>query len=453
MLKKHLLSTLFVVAATLPSCAARQPGAPIRPGFNMFSKEQDIQLGQEAAQQVRQKYQVVQNRDLQDYVSRIGQRLAAQPQADKYPYSFTVVNDKTINAFALPGGPAFVHSGLIAAADNEAQVAGVLAHEIAHVALRHATNQASKANLIQLPAMLAGAVAGNGSIMGQLAQLGIGLGANSILLKYSRDAESQADALGAHMMSGAGYNPIEMARFFEKLEAEGGSRGPQFLSDHPNPGNRMKAIEAEIRAMPQRSYDTERTGDFSHIKSLVSGLPAPRSSQNYRGSAEAPSGRPSGGMKELRSQKFSLAYPDNWQAFGDSNSSMVTIAPREGLVQTQNGGGAIGYGAIVSYYFPESNRMDLRAATEELIHHMHASNPSMQVSSRNPRRIRVDNSEGLVTTLESSSPYNGQVETDALVTVARPEGLFYMVFIAPQANFRDLQGVFDQMLRSIRFSR
>ena len=105
--------------------------------------------------------------------------------ADEYPYSFKVVNDQSINAFALPGGPTFVNTGLIAAADNEAQLAGVMAHEISHVALRHGTNQASKANLIQLPAMLAGAVVGNGSMLGQLAQLGIGLGANSVLLKYS----------------------------------------------------------------------------------------------------------------------------------------------------------------------------------------------------------------------------------------------------------------------------
>ena len=130
----------------------------------------------------------------------------------------------------------------------------MMAHEISHVALRHGTNQASKANLIQLPAMLAGAVVGNGSMLGQLAQLGIGLGANSVLLKYSRDAETHADMLGARMMAKAGYNPIEMARFFEKLEAQGGSSGPQFLSSHPNPGNRMRAIQEEIQYMPRANY-------------------------------------------------------------------------------------------------------------------------------------------------------------------------------------------------------
>jgi predicted Zn-dependent protease len=157
---------------------------------------------------------VVRDGQLQNYVERIGRKLLATGVAGDYPYAFKLVNDPSINAFALPGGPTFVNTGLLRAVDNEAQLAGVMAHEISHVALRHGTNQASKANLIQLPAMLAGAVVGNGSMLGQLAQLGIGLGANSVLLKYSRNAESDADILGARMMAKAGYNPIEMARFF-----------------------------------------------------------------------------------------------------------------------------------------------------------------------------------------------------------------------------------------------
>jgi len=208
----------------------------------MFSRQQDIQLGQEAAQQVRQKSQVVQNQFLQDYVNQVGQRLANTPEArqSEFPFTFTVINDPSVNAFALPGGPMFIHTDLLKDVDNEAQLAGVMGHEMSHVILRHGTNQASKANLIQIPAMLATMVAGP-SMLGQLAAAGVGPGANSVLLKFSRTDESQADALGAQIMSEAGYNPIEMARFFQKLEASGGSRGPQFLSDHPNPGNRDKA--------------------------------------------------------------------------------------------------------------------------------------------------------------------------------------------------------------------
>src|SRR4029450_8741245 len=141
------------------------------------------------------------------------------------------------------------------------------------VALRHGTNQASKANLLQLPAMLAGVMAGgNGSMLGQLAQLGIGLGFNSVLLKYSRNAERDADILGARMMARAGYNPIEMARFFEKLAAQGGREGPEFFSDHPDPGNRMRTIQEEIRYMPQRNYNAD-SGELRQIQSRLGALP------------------------------------------------------------------------------------------------------------------------------------------------------------------------------------
>jgi beta-barrel assembly-enhancing protease len=443
--------SLFIAAVTL-SVPALATHKDLKPGWNLFSKEQDVQLGREAAAQVEQQMPVVRDQELNAYVQRIGQRLASQPQADKYPYSFKVVADKGINAFALPGGPTFVNTGLIAAADNEAQLAGVMAHEIAHVALRHGTNQASKANLIQLPAMLAGAVlGGSGSMLGQLAQLGIGIGANSVLLKYSRDAERQADLLGAQMMAQAGYNPIEMARFFEKLQAQGGSGGPEWFSSHPNPGNRMQAIQEEIRTLPQRNYSN---GDVSQLKNIQARLGSVRGDTRAadRISGDPSGARPSGRLRELQTEAYTMAYPDNWEAFGERGASSVTLAPRQGIVQTRNGGAAIGYGAIVNLYQPRDNdRINLEHHTHDLINQLQASNPNMREEGRS-RRIRVDGQNALVTTLSSDSPFRGD-EVDMLVTVARPEGLFYIVFIAPASEYPRAQATFDEMLRSVRFNR
>jgi beta-barrel assembly-enhancing protease len=269
--RKATATLAFFVFTVLPGLAQLPQ---FRPGFNLFSKEQDVQLGKEAAGEIEKRVEVVDIKDLTAYIAEIANKLAAQPQADKYPYTFKVVNDRSINAFALPGGTAFVHTGLIAAVDNESQLACVLAHEIVHVALRHGTNQATKANLIQLPALLASKSVGTG-MLGQLSQVGIELGANSVLLKFSRTAETQADLLGAQIAAEAGYNPSEMARFFEKLEAAGVDRGPQFLADHPNPGNRIKAIQDMIQYLPQKRYDAE-TGQLARMKSLVAGLPAPK---------------------------------------------------------------------------------------------------------------------------------------------------------------------------------
>jgi predicted Zn-dependent protease len=273
MRKQRVLTTAVILV--LAASAVAQAPRKLKPGFNLFTKDQDVQLGKEAAAQVEQQMAVVRDAELTNYVRRIGDKLAAAPEAGGYPYTFKVVADKSINAFALPGGPAFVHTGLLTAAENEAQVAGVLAHEISHVALRHGTNQASKAGLLQLGASLAGGVVGNGSLLGQLSQAGIGLGANSVLLKFSRSAEQDADLLGTRIMARAGYNPIEMARFFEKLEAEGGARGPQFFSDHPNPGNRVKAVEAEIRLLQKGRYTTGDAAEFARMQRRAAAVPAP----------------------------------------------------------------------------------------------------------------------------------------------------------------------------------
>jgi len=222
--------------------------------------------------------QMVKDPFLNDYVNRVGRKLANTPEAraSGFPFTFEVVADPSINAFALPGGPMFINTGLLKAVDNEAELAGVMGHEMSHVILRHGTNQASKAQAIQLPLMLGSRVAG-GSMLGRLGQLGIGLGANSVLLKFSRTAESQADLTGSHLMAESGYNPMAMARFFEKLSSQGGSRGLQFFSDHPNPGNRERAIEEEADKLPRRNYGYE-TGEFGRMKQVVSGVhePPPR---------------------------------------------------------------------------------------------------------------------------------------------------------------------------------
>jgi beta-barrel assembly-enhancing protease len=444
---QHSFALILVLAASAFAAGPRE----VKPGWNLFSKQQDVELGRAAAAQVERQMPVVRDAQLQSYVESIGRRLVGTGLADEYPYSFKVINDQSINAFALPGGPTYVHTGLIRAADNEAQLAGVIAHEISHVALRHGTNQASKANLIQLPAMLAGAVVGNNSMLGQLAQLGIGLGANSVLLKYSRDAERDADILGARMLAKAGYNPVEMARFFEKLEAQGGSRGPEFLASHPNPGNRMKTIQEEIQYLPRQNYTQGAGSELQKIQSKIGGLPA---AQKPTGASTGVVGdgdpRPSGNLRQYRNSAYAFSHPDNWEAFGDNQSAVVTVAPRSGLVQDSRGSVAVGYGVMASFSTPNSDGRNLAQNTSDLIGQLRQSNPAMQTGGRQ-QKTKVGGSDALVTTLYNQSPLGGR-EIDMLVTVERPEGLFYMVFIGPEKEFKQLQPVYEKMLSSVRFN-
>jgi predicted Zn-dependent protease len=240
----------------------------LRPGFNLFSPQQDVQLGQEAKAQVEKQQQILHDDRVTGYLTQLGQRLAQSPRAGTFPFSFEVVKDKNINAFALPGGPVFVNTATFAAAQNEAQLAGVLAHEMSHVALRHGTHEASKGQAIQLVAGLAGSATGGG-MLGTLARAGIGLGANSVLLHYSRDAESQADYNGALVMADAGYDPVQMANFFRLLETNNSEgRVAQFLSDHPTPGNRVQAVQQEVQSMPPRNYMTD-SPQFQNIRAIV----------------------------------------------------------------------------------------------------------------------------------------------------------------------------------------
>jgi predicted Zn-dependent protease len=264
---------LALVVCAAPAWGARQPGAPLRPSsFNFFSRQQDIQLGKEAEQEILKKHEVVGDEILQSYLKKIGARLAGTPEAREsgFSFTFTVLNDPKVNAFALPGGPMFVNVGLLKAVDNEAQLAGGMAHEMAHVILRHGTTQMSKANLLEIPALLAEAATGS-RLLARLAEAGVVLGVN----RFTRTDESEADALGSHLMAEAGWNPIELGRFFEKLQ---GSQGPAFLTflnDHPNPGNRERAIEEEVRTLRPRNYGYE-TGQFGRMKAELRRVPPPR---------------------------------------------------------------------------------------------------------------------------------------------------------------------------------
>lgn len=451
---RTLTLALCFVATTASVFGQAKPRNITPSRLNFFSKDQDIQLGKEAAAEIEKQAAVVNNADLAAYISRIGQKLASQPEADKYPYAFKVVYDKSINAFALPGGAAFVHTGLITSAENEAQLAGVLAHEISHVALRHGTSQVTKANALQMVAGLGGAF-GGGGLLGQLAQIGAGLGANSLLLKFSRTAESDADLLGARMMAKAGYDPIEMANFFQKLEEQeqkSGQKTPQFLSDHPSPGNRVKAVSAEVKLMPARQYAKGDAAELSRVKQIINGLPVPpKANTDIRAAGNPQAARPNGQMQRYQSKGLSFTYPANWQVFQSQGSSEITVASREGVVQS-NGNAEVGYGAIIGA-IASQNQGNLEKDTQQYLAQMTQQNRTMQPSGQEMKRFQINGSAAILNVFYSQSPFAKQREVDAVVTLAHPQGMMYMILIAPESEYQAAQGAFDAMIQSIQFPR
>ncbi len=224
-----------------------------------------MELGRKAAAEARKTLPLMRDDNVTSFVQDTGRRLvAAIPQDLQHPefqYTFEVVNVKEINAFALPGGPMFVNRGMIEAAHNDGEVAGVMAHELSHVLLRHGTAQASKATKYEV-GQVAGAVLGAiiGGGWGQIISQGTQFGLGTAFLRFSREYERDADIEGAQIMARAGYDPNDMANMFKTIQKQGGSGGPQWLSDHPDPGDRSAYIAREARSLRVVNPDPRHAG-------------------------------------------------------------------------------------------------------------------------------------------------------------------------------------------------
>jgi hypothetical protein len=452
------VALLAALAAAGPAAAQKAKQKPIPVAKDVGPKDRDIQLGREVAQQVEQQMYIVPNKELTDYINRVGQRLVGTGLLDRdFPYTFKVVQEPSLNAFALPGGPMFVHTGLIEAAETEAQLAGVLAHELAHVSLRHGIANSSKQQTAAGIGQVAGAVLGGilGGALGQVAQAGAAMAGQGFAMKYSRGAESEADLLGAYTMAKAGYNPVELGRFFEKLEQEaGGNPGAvaQLMSSHPNPGNRSKTIEQQVEYMQPGPYG-RTVGDLDKMRKIVQGLPpnpkakggAAPSGQAPAESGPMPTFDVSRTMKPLTTRALELAHPDNWRPQASQDGSQLVIAPQGGVTQA-----GIACGVLISSYKPRQAR-DLRGATEELVGSFVQSGQGQVRVVGQGRQIELDGKPSYMVRLEGPSPYQGAREVNVLVTTLSQNQVVYMVFVAPDAQWSRLEPVYQEMTRSVRF--
>src|SRR5215469_1272414 len=278
-LRRAMLGLAIFVLLFAPALLADK--TKLKPGINSFTPQQDIQLGRQSANEVERTMPMCDLPRVDAYLAKIGKRLVDHLNTSgiAYPWEFHCVNDKAINAFALPGGFVFVNRGAIEAADNEAQLAAVMAHELSHVALRHGTNQVTKAHYAQLGTgvlsvaggILGGAAGAAASGVGQFA-------ASSLLLRYSRGAETQADVMGTQVLYDSGYDPRAMAAFFENLNAAeaAGKAPPEFFSDHPNPDHRIERVDEEIKKMGGAPQGAQKDSvEFEEIKKEAMALPLP----------------------------------------------------------------------------------------------------------------------------------------------------------------------------------
>ncbi|MBI5118217.1 M48 family metalloprotease [Candidatus Poribacteria bacterium] len=247
-MKRLPVVLVFLIALSLAATACETTGMNVGQ-INFVSPEEEIRLGKNVAAEVEKKERVLQNPALTAYVDEIGRRIVAQTERPGIPYTFKVIdNDKDVNAFSLPGGPVYVNTALLKYADNEAELAAVIGHEVAHVVARHATEQMTKAFGLELLAEIA-----LGNNPNAAAQMGADIAGSLGMLKFSRNDELEADRLGLRYMFEAGYSPNAMTTFLEKLgnlEKEHPSRVATLFSSHPVSQQRVDALRREISMLP-----------------------------------------------------------------------------------------------------------------------------------------------------------------------------------------------------------
>jgi Zn-dependent protease with chaperone function len=473
---------LFLWAAAGAAMAQRQ--TVVRPGFNLFTVEQDIELGRQSAQQVERQLPMLHEPAVERYVADIGRRLAAVAPGAKYPYAFKVANLSDINAFALPGGFMYVDRGLIEAVETEGELAGVMAHEMAHVALRHQTNQVSKAYVARAGAGILGGLLGSGATATGhvMASLG-GLGLNALFLKFSRTDEEQADVVGTQILSRAGYNTNEMVNMFAMLK-RAGARDPgrlaRFLSDHPPTADREARVRSEV-ALLGSVRTRPPSGNLETARAALRRLPpAPSMEQVAKGAQGQPSSGPvavpgaanarveppSGHWKvfEQRNRFFKIRYPDNWRVLEPPSGYGVTIVPPGGVVDA-GGQPNVLYGVIVNHYDPFEGSMDgrsparsgpargtttLEQATNDILALLERSNSYLKLVSGSVRPQTIGGARAISLALAGLSPVTGQEERVNLVTRELKDGhVLYAIFIAPARDAAALSPTFQEMMASL----
>ncbi len=486
---------------------------------NSFTREQESAEGDKVVAEVYRTMPVLPDSDpVSQYVQQMGARLvAAAPLTPgfetQWPFRFHVVASSEINAFALPGGTMFVNLGAIQAAETEAQLAGVMGHEMSHVILRHSTCNITKQ---QHRSVFYGiAKLGAAVTLGEGAASGIGMVQNLSYLKMSRGDEQQADLLGAQISHNAGYDPRGLPQFFEIITAKYGQGGAQFLSDHPNPGNRTQYVNAEIAQLTPLPNPIVNTEGFRRVRAQATALPTYSSKQMSNGewkttglyasspgpyipvtmsapqatdrgtlanrgasapyTASNPDTTPSGSsgqssstsssvsavplpalgladpLVRYQATQWSILAPKRWVAKTSSEGTVTLAAP------AGNGDSGLAYGLYAGFVKQPGNGIgtaaDLSKATETLAQQLGVSSALRVADAFVPLTIagRSAGSE----TLTGASPVtaNGTPlpEHDWLITVARPDGdLDFFLFVCPERDFAQLRPLFVRMRDSIR---
>jgi len=473
--RMRIFATRPAVALTLLlslSAVVADAQTKIKPGFNLFSPQDDVQVGAQSAQAAEQQLPMLNDPLVNNYVNRIGQRLAANAGGPQFQYRFRVVNASDINAFALPGGFVYVNRGVIDNARNEGELAGVLAHEISHVALRHGTHQASKAYLAQAGIGILGGILGGhvGAGTAQVINAVGGIGLNAVFLKYSRDIETQADVRGAQILAASGYSPVDMVDFFKTLERVDPSKKTNWMADHPAPPDRIARIEREAQMLHVPAQPTENVAELNQIHAemgrygrapamadVTRSRPAMTSSSTSGGAGSIGNiAAPSSSLRTYTNPNgvYQVSFPSNWRVYQQGGTG-ITIAP-DGGIANANGQMDIIYGAMINHYNPFGSaqamrNISLEDATDDLLGAVTQSSPYLHVVNGTGQRLRMAGGTALAVQLSGTDPATGVRERVTLATrQLSDEHLIYLLFVMPENETSRYGNVLNAMVSSLR---
>jgi len=452
-------TALAVIVSLATSSVLAQ--TPVKLPKNKYTPQQDVELGREGAAEVHKEYPIIEDEQISKYLAKLGDRLVAAAPKELnnpvYKYSFTPVNERSINAFALPGGPMFVNRGMFDAAAKEGEVVGVMAHELSHVLLRHGTANVSKSQnpllqLGQIASAIGGAMVGGaaGSAIQQGGQFGLG----TLMLRYSRDFEKQADILGSQIMAKAGYDPRDLAHMFQTIQEQSEGGNPQWMSSHPNPGNRTAYITQEASLLTIAAPVTD-VDEFQRMKAKFASIPAP-AGKGRSGAANAPENTgtigkpvpaPSTEFRAVRGGNlFQASIPTNWQAITAGNS--VKFVPENAYGQ-QNGEEVFTHG--VQFGIVPANSRDLRQATKLFLEGVAPGNPELRLAG-DQVSVKMSGRDALGTPLTNKSVLGGTERIGLYTTFLADGNLFYYLGVAPENVYESYRATFNKVGQSIRLT-
>jgi Zn-dependent protease with chaperone function len=463
-------SSLVVLAAVLTAGTLLVAQTPIKLPKNKYTPEQDVEIGLKGAAEVRKQYPIIKDEAIARYLTGLGDRLVAVAPANLnqkvYRYSFTPVNLKEINAFALPGGPMFVHRGMIDAAAVEGEVVGVMAHELAHVLLRHGTANATKAQnpwlqLGQIAGQVGGAMVGGNT--GALIAEGSGFGLGTLMLRYGRDYEKQADLLGSQIMARAGYDPRDLAHMFETIAGESKGGAPQWMSSHPNPGNRTQYITKEAEML--KIEGKADTSGFQVARQRFAGMPpamtmaelakrGPGGGGSGTGTTAAesvgtpgkPVPAPSAQVRTINAGVFQASVPSNWKNL--QSDSTIKAVPENGYGEL-NGQTVFTHG--VEFGVAKASSRDLKEATATWLKAIAQGNPELKQAGES-KYVKMSERTALGIPLINPSPLGGQEAILLFTTFLTNGDLFYYLAVAPEPEMKTYQPVFVKIGQSIKIT-